>query len=124
MDKVTMGARILLGLIFFVFGLNGFLGFIQPPPLSEAAGSFMGALAATGYFFPFLKASEVVAGAMLLSNKFVALSLLILAPITLNILLFHGFLDPAGMAMAVICVALNVFLGWRYKDSYAGVLKA
>lgn len=124
MDKVKLGARIVLGLIFFVFGLNGFLGFITPPPMAEAAGAFAGAMGATGYFFPFVKITEIVVGAMLLSNKFVSLALVILAPVSINILFLHLFLDPAGVAFPIIIVALNVFLGWSRREDYASILKA
>lgn len=68
MKKLSTGSRYLLGTIYFVFGLNGFLQFIPMPPLPEAAGSLMGALAATGYFFPFLKGVEVISGLLLLSG--------------------------------------------------------
>jgi uncharacterized membrane protein YphA (DoxX/SURF4 family) len=67
--------RVLLGLIFLVFGLNGFLKFMPQPPMPDKAGAFMGALAASGYMFPLIKSVEVVAGALLLSNRFVPLAL-------------------------------------------------
>jgi uncharacterized membrane protein YphA (DoxX/SURF4 family) len=72
-------ARLLLGGIFFVFGLNGFLGFLPQPPLSDAGGAFLGALAATGYMFPLIKGTEVVAGLLLLGNRFVPLAITLLA---------------------------------------------
>ena len=87
-------ARIFLGLIFFVFGLNGFLQFMPQPPQPEAAGAFIGALAATGYMFPLIKGTEVVAGLLLLSGRFVPLALTLLAPIIVNIALFHTVLAP------------------------------
>lgn len=118
MSKLPMIARILLGLIFFVFGLNGFLNFLPAPPMPEAAGAFAGALAATGYMFPLIKAIEVLVGVLLLTNKFVPLALILLAPITLNIVLFHGVLAPAGIALPVIIVLLHVYLASTYKAAY------
>lgn len=117
-------ARLLLGLVFFVFGLNGFLGFLPMPPLGDEAGAFMGALAATGYMFPLIKGTEVVAGALLLSNRFTPLALVLLAPVLVNIVLFHAVLDPAGVAMPLFLVALELFLAWSYRDAFRGVLTA
>lgn len=122
MSKATTGARILLGLIFFVFGLNGFLGFMPQPPQPPEAGAFLGALAATGYMFPLIKGTEVLAGALLLGNAFVPLALLLLAPIVVNIVAFHLALAPGGMAMVVALVALMAFLAWRYRAAWRGVL--
>ncbi|MCH9685522.1 MAG: DoxX family protein [Deltaproteobacteria bacterium] len=115
-------ARMLLGLVFFVFGLNGFLGFIPQPPLPEAGGAFMGALAATGYMLPLIKGTEVIAGLMLLSGRFVPLALVLLAPVIVNIVLFHVVLAPTNMVMAVVLLALEGYLAWAYRDAFAGVL--
>ncbi|MCB9539427.1 MAG: DoxX family protein [Myxococcales bacterium] len=122
MSKATTGARILLGLVFFVFGLNGFLGFMPQPPQPPEAGAFLGALAATGYMFPLIKGTEVLAGALLLGNAFVPLALLLLAPVVVNIAAFHLLLAPGGAAMAVALVALLGFLAWRYRGAWRGVL--
>lgn len=123
LSKAPIFARIFLGLIFTVFGLNGFLGFLPMPPLPAEGGAFMGALAATGYMFPLIKGTEVVAGLMLLTNRFVPLSLALLAPITVNILLFHTVLAPApGMPLAII--AAQIFLAYRYRDAFRAMLQA
>ena len=125
MDKLGLIARILLGLIFFVFGLNGLLMFMPMPELTEQAGALMGALAATGYFFPVLKITEIVAGALLLAGLFVPLALILLAPIVVQIFLFHIALEPGGMIMAIVIVVLEAYLGFVvYKDSFAGILQA
>ncbi len=102
-------ARLVLGLIFFVFGLNGFLQFMPMPPMPDAAGAFVGALAATGYLFPVLKAVEVVAGLLLLAGRAVPLALVILAPIIVNIALFHWLLAPS-LGMVAVLVALETYL--------------
>lgn len=122
--KLPHAARILLGLVFFVFGLNGFLQFIPQPPLPEPAGAFMGALAATGYMFPLIKGTEIVAGLLLLSGRFVPLALVLLAPVIVNIVLFHVVLAPGSMIMVVLLVALEGYLAWAYRDAFAGVLQA
>ena len=121
---VFSGARILLGVIFFVFGLNGFLGFIPQPPAPERAAAFMGALAATGYMFPLIKGVEVIGGALLLSNRFVPLALIILAPNVVNIALFHAVLAPGGLGIAFLVLALELTTAWSYRDAFASVLRA
>lgn len=123
-SKLPTVARILLGAIFFVFGLNGFLQFMPQPPLPAPAGAFMGALAATGYMFPLIKGTEVVAGLLLLGGRFVPLALVLLAPIIVNIALFHLVLAPVNMIMAVVLLALEGYLAWAYRDAFSGVLRA
>lgn len=123
-SKLPIAARILLGLVFFVFGLNGFLQFIPQPPLPESAGAFMGAMAATGYMFPLIKGTEVVAGLLLLGGRFVPLALVLLAPIIVNIAFFHVVLAPVNMVMVVVLLALEGYLAWAYRDAFAGVLQA
>lgn len=122
MKKVTLGARLIMGLIFVVFGLNGFFHFIPMPPMPEAAGKFMGALGATGYFFPFLKVCEIVAGLFLVIGAFVPLALIILAPIIINIVLFHAFLAPGGMLLPIVLVILEAYLAF-FSDPYSGIVK-
>jgi len=122
--KLPAAARILLGLILLVFGLNGFLQFLPMPPLPDAAGAFLGGLAATGYMFPLIKGVEVLVGAALLLNRFVPLALTVLAPISVNIVAFHLFLDPKGLALPIIVGALNVVLAFFYRARFAGVLSA
>ena len=124
MQHVIAGARILLGLIFVVFGLNGFLNFMPTPEMNEDAASFMGALQATGYLMIVEKAFEVIAGVMLLTGRFVPLALVLLAPLTINILFFHLFLDMGGLPIAIVVVVLNAFLAWAYRDSYRAMLRA
>jgi len=121
--KLPAFARLGLGLIFFVFGLNGFLSFLPMPPLDGGAGAFMGALAETGYMFPLIKGVEVVAGAALLAGVFVPLALLLLAPIVVNIAMFHLVLAPASLPLVVVILALGSYLAYAYRDAFAGVLQ-
>lgn len=123
-SKLVLGARVLLGLIFFVFGLNFFLNFIQPPPPPAPAAAFAGALFATGYFFIVLKVIEITSGVLLLAGRFVPLVLAVLAPIVINILLFHAFLAPAGLPVALLVLALELFLAWSYRSAYRPMLAA
>jgi uncharacterized membrane protein YphA (DoxX/SURF4 family) len=117
-------ARLLLGAIFTVFGLNGFLHFLPMPAPTGPAAVFMGGLAATGYFFPLLKGTEVIVGVLLLSNRFVPLALTVLAPIVVNIVAFHAFLAPSGLALPVVIVALGVYLAYTERAVFAPLLRA
>jgi uncharacterized membrane protein YphA (DoxX/SURF4 family) len=117
-------ARLLLGLVFFVFGLNGFLQFLPTPPAPEKAMAFMGALAATGYMFPLIKSVEVIGGALLLSNRFVPLALAIVAPNVVNIVLFHAVLAPSGLPVALFVLALELFTAWSYRGAFVPMLRS
>ena len=107
-----------------VFGLNGFFHFISFPPLLGTAGQFMAGLGSSGYFFPFLKATEIICGLLLLIGKRVPLALVILAPILLNIILFHLFLAPEGLLLPIILTALELYLAYRYRNKFEGILKS
>jgi uncharacterized membrane protein YphA (DoxX/SURF4 family) len=117
-------ARVLTGLVWVIFGLNGFLHFLPLPPMGPRAGAFMGALAATGYMFPLIKGVEVVAGALLLCNRYVPLALTLLAPGLVNILAFHLFLEPSGLPLPVILLALEIYLARKYRYAFRPMLQA
>jgi putative oxidoreductase len=115
----AIAARIVLGLIYFVFGLNFFLHFIPtPPPSGGVADAFTGGLFQSGYFFPMLKGLEVVLGALLLLGFFVPLVLVVLMPISINILLFHAFLAPDSSVMGIVIVLINLYLAWSYREYF------
>lgn len=121
MSIATISARILLGLIFVVFGLNGFLHFIpMPPPEGEAAKQFGTALSTTGYF-PVVFLLQIVGGALVLLG-WVPLGLVILCPIIVNIVLFHVLMAP-GLGMAIFVSFLALFLIWRYWKNFAGLFQ-
>jgi hypothetical protein len=118
-------ARYLLGGAFVLFGLNGFLQFLPaPPPPPPAALSFASALQATGYMFPLIKGTEVIAGLLLLGNRFVPLALTLLAPVLVNILAFHVFLAPAGLLLPFVLLAAELVLAWSYRDAFVPMLRA
>jgi hypothetical protein len=123
-SKSAVAARIALGLIFTVFGLNGFLGFLPMPPPEGQAGAFMGALAQTGYMFPLIKGTELIAGALLLLGRVPALALLLLAPIVVNIVLFHAILAPAGLLLGLLTLALGAYLAWQYWPRFSAIFKS
>lgn len=124
-SKIDLVARLLLGLIFTVFGLNKFLHFLPMPAMTGQPGDFFGALGTAGYFFPFMAIFETVSGILLLINKYVGLALVVLAPITLNILMFHAVLAHDGLPLAIIVVVLNAYLGFFVnKSKFEGILSA
>lgn len=124
MRFIPIIARILLGLIFFVFGLIGLLNLFPPPPnLPEKLQTFTTGLMATGYFMPFLKSVEVICGAMLLSGLFVPLALVVLAPIIINILLVHAFLAPDGLMIAMVIATLEIYLAFFSAPYRATILQ-
>lgn len=116
--NLTTVARIVLGLIFFVFGLNGFLQFMPaPPPMPEKAMAYMGGLMQSGYFFPVLKGTEVLMGLLLLTGRFVPLALVVLSPIVIHITLFHTMLTPFNPVVAIL-LACQIYLGYSYRDKF------
>jgi hypothetical protein len=118
--------RILIGLAYLIFGLNGFLNFIPQPttPMPENATAFLGGLMKSGYMFPLIAVTHLVVGAFLLSNRFVPLALALIAPFTVNSVLFHLFLEHSGLPMAIIFLALELYLVWVYRHAFRAMLGA
>ncbi len=128
--NIQCGARIILGLIYAVFGGMGlamFLGFLQmpQPTMPEAAGAFMKGMMGTGYFFPLLKSTEVVGGILLLTGLAAPFALVVLAPITLHILLFHAYLTPGieNAALPAAMVVLHIIAMTGYTKAYGPLFK-
>ena len=117
-------ARTVLGLAFVVFAANYFVPFLPPPgaPPPAAAG-FLGAFVSSG-FLGFVKAIELATGLLLLSNRFVPLALTLLAPILVGITTFHILLEPAGLAIPLVLVALELVVAWSYRSAFAPMLRA
>ena len=120
MKIATLIARILLGLLFLVFGLNGFLHFIPMPPPTGLAAQYMGALYVSHYLV-FIFLVQVVGGALLLANRFVPLALILLGPVLVNILLFHSFMAPAGLPLALVTTVLWGLVFYAVRRAFAGV---
>jgi uncharacterized membrane protein YphA (DoxX/SURF4 family) len=122
MKKATMIFRVLLGLLYLVFGLDYFLHFIpyQPMHTGEAAALKAG-LMGTGYIYPMMKTIQIVAGISLLIDRYAPFSAVVLFPISLNVLLFHTILVPSGWLMGVFLMVPNLFLGYAYRKYYAGM---
>jgi uncharacterized membrane protein YphA (DoxX/SURF4 family) len=120
MKIAVIVARILLGLMFLVFGLNGFLNFLHLPMPPGAAGQYMGVLFVSHYLaVVFLL--EVVGGALLLSGRFIPLALVLLGPVVFNILLFHTFLFPAGFPPALVAAILWFIVFYGVRQAFTGI---
>jgi putative oxidoreductase len=116
-------SRFLLGFIFLVFGLNGFLHFIPMPPPSGVAGQFLGLMFVTKYLLV-VSALQVISGALVLVNRYVPIALTILAPIIVNILLFHVLMNPAGLGLALLVAILWGVVFASVRSAFAGIFEA
>src|SRR5438132_3422232 len=121
MKIVILIARLLLGLIFFVLGLNGFLNFLSMGPMpSGLAGQFIGALMLSHYFWV-VAGLQVAGGALLLVNRFVPLGLVLLGPVIVNILCYHLFLNPTGIALAIVVAMLWLIVFYGHRQYFSGI---
>jgi putative oxidoreductase len=112
----------LLGLIFLVFGLNGFLHFIPMPPPSGIAGQFMGALFVSNYLVVVFLL-QIIAAVLLLIDRYVPLALTLLAPIIVNILLFHILMAPSGLALAIVVAVLWIATFFSVRSAFGWLLQ-
>ena len=123
MKIATIIARMLLGLVFVVFGSNAFLHFLPMPPLPQGvAGEYLHAFFASGYVYA-IGAFQVIGGLLLLIGRFVPLGLIILGAVIVNIWCFHLLMAPEGLPPAIVVTILELFLVWRYRDAFAGILR-
>jgi putative oxidoreductase len=118
MKTVLLILRLLLGLVFLVFGLNGFLHFIPNMAMPSPAISFFGALAATGYMLDLIFITQIVGGALLLIGAAVPFALTILAPVIVNIFFFHLYLAPGGLPLAIVVCLIEIVLAWSRRASF------
>ena len=123
MRTVSVIARYLMGVIFLVFGLNGFLHFIPLPPPSGVAGQFMGALFVSHYL-TFIFGLQVIAAVLLLANRYVPLGLAVLAPVIVNILCFHALMAPSGLPLAIVVAVLWAVIFVDVRSAFAGLFQS
>jgi putative oxidoreductase len=122
MRRITAAANILLGLIFIVVPLNSLFHFVNVQPMGAESSAFIKSMQDTGYLWTLLKCVEILAGLLALGG-WGPLSVLILAPVVLNIFAFHLFLERSGLPLAVLILALELYQAWRYRKYYAGLFK-
>lgn len=121
MRVLTLIARLLLGLLFLVFGLNGFLNFLSMGPQpSGLAGEFMGALFQSHYYWV-VAVLQIIGGVLLLVNRYVPLALVLLGPVIVNILLYHIFLTPVGFPLAIVATILWFIVFYSYRQYFSGL---
>ncbi len=120
MKTALLIARLLLGVMFVVFGLNGFLHFLPQPPGPPVAQQFGAALFAAG-FWPPIFALQLLGGLILLSGRYVPLGLVVLGPIIVNILLFHVLMEPAGIAPGLLALVLWLAVFYSVRSAFAGL---
>jgi putative oxidoreductase len=115
--------RMLLGVSLLIFGMNKFIAFIPIFDMAPAAANFMESLNSTGYVLYVVASLELLIGGLLLFKKWVPFALILLAPIVVNILLFHLFLDVSGMFVAVLMLAITGVLIYKYWKSYSSLFQ-
>ncbi len=123
MKVAALITRILLGLMFTIFGLNGFIHFLQmPAPANPLAVQYMTVLTESHYFaFVFLV--QLIAGILLLIGRFVPLALALLAPVLANILLYHSLMDPSGLPLGIFATLLWLVAFWSVRSAFYGILR-
>ena len=124
--KITvLIARLILGFLFLVFGLDYFLRFIPYQPLhTGATGALVAGLKGVGYIYPMMKVIQIAAGLALLLNRYAPFAAVVVFPISLNVLLFHTILVPSGWLMGVLLFVPNILLGFGYRKYYKGMFTA
>ena len=123
MKIAVLVARILLGMLFLLFGSNAFLHFLPIPTIPGDAGTFMGVLFTSHYVIA-VALLEVAGGVLLVAGRYVPLGLTLLGPIIVNIFLFHLLLAPSGLPIAIVVLLLEGFLIWAYWSAFAGLFAA
>jgi putative oxidoreductase len=124
MKYVIVIVRVLLGLMFVVFGANAFFKFMgPPPPMQGQAGAFITALMSSGYMYVIAMLQVLGGLCLLLGARFVPLGLTLLGPIIVNIVLFHLFLEPTGLPISLVTAALSLFLLWIYRFKFPAIFQ-
>ena len=122
MKNAILIFRILLGILYLVFGMDYFLHFIPYQPMHAGkAAALKDGLIGTGYIYPMMKSIQIVGGISLLVNRYAPFFAVVLFPISLNVLLFHTILVPSGWLMGVFLIGPNLFLGYAYRECYKGM---
>jgi hypothetical protein len=122
MKTASLTARLLLGMIFLGFGLNGFLHFIPMPPPTGLAAQFFGAIFASGLWVAIFLL-QIIPAVLLLINRYVPLALTLLGPVIVNILFFHAFMAPAGLPLALLVAALWIVVYLSVRSAFAGLFQ-
>jgi putative oxidoreductase len=123
MRITSVVAQYLTGVIFLVMGLNGFLNFIPLPPPGGIAGQFLGVLYVSHYLWVIF-AFQVIAGVLLLVNRYVPLAVAVLAPVIVNILTFHALMAPSGLPLALFVAVLWTVIFIDVRPAFTGLFQS
>ena len=125
-SAATVATRVLLGLVFFGFGLNGLMQLFPLPPAQGAAAVFINGLIASRYLFPLLFVIYVLTGTALVIGRFVPLSLTVLAPVIVNVAVMQLFVPSSGaeIVLAALVTVLEIYLAWSYRSAFQPLLHA
>lgn len=123
MKIATVIVRSLMGLLFLFASLTYFFKLVTPPPPTGAMKAFSEGLAASAYLLPTVKVFELLCGLAFVSGRFVALAAVLIAPIVVNILLIHTFLDRSGLPLGIVLVLANAFLAYAHRDRYRALFQ-
>jgi len=116
--------RVLMGLLFIFASITYFFNLVPVPEMTGAVKTFNEGLRAAPYFMPVLKTTELLCGLAFLICRFVPLATVVIAPVIVQIFLFHTFLDKTGLPVAVFLVLANLFVAYAYRESYATLVAA
>ena len=122
MKILSTVARLLLGLMFTVFGLNGFLNFLPQPPVPPPAAQFLGVFAASHYLAPIF-ALQLVSGLLFLVNRYVPLALTLIGPVIVNILMFHVLVSPSGIVPGLLATLFWLATFYPVRAAFAGIFQ-
>lgn len=117
-------SRVLLGLIYLASSLAFFFNLMPAPEMEGAVGQFMTGMSASGYIMQVAKVFELVCAMALISGRFVPLAAVVIFPITLNVFLFHAFLAPEGLPIAIFLLAANLFVAYANREKYQPLVMA
>lgn len=123
LNRIVVGTRVALGLMFFIVGTIGLLRLAPIPTYTGRAADFLEALRATNYLWATVNALQVFCGALLGLGFFVPLMLTLLAPLVVNIVLYHAFLEPIGLPIALIVLGLEVFQAFCHRASFLSLFE-
>lgn len=115
-------ARYLMGIIFIVFGLNGFLNFLPSPPVPGLGGQFFGLLLTSHFMVPIF-VIQLLCGVLFLVNRYVPLALTFIGPVIFNVLLFHILMNPSGIGPGALVTVCWFLVFYRYRSAFDGILR-
>ena len=122
-EKIRLAVQVLFGVVILAAGINKLYLFMPVPEQTPAGKEFIDFLYATGYLMYVIAIVEIVGGSLLVLNRLAPFALLLLAPVTTNILLFHIFLEQKGLLMGIFIFTLQIVLFALYRQKFTPIVK-